>query len=665
MPTAAITTDLAFVQDLVEGEPTGTGNLTASGTATVGATVTIAGGFSTTADGSGNWSIDLGAANEADAPYSVTATATVTDGDGDIAVATDDGSDSTPDVTVTIDSFDVANDDSVSASGTITPTGGNAPLTTTLVVKIDGVEYNATVAGTNWSLDGGQTVTYSEGATYGITADAETTDVDGDKATDSASDSDDTPLFNLVNDGADLDSIVTISALNPATDTTYIKQFADWDYGADGFGAVNLTLPDNVQVESQTESQIVLNLYEGADVVGVLTLNADGTDSLKVISREGDVIFIPIAATSASAGGPAGSLLVDLDNAVADFNIIVSGSDGDLIDNEFGGGRGASADDLVNTSANGWAVKGSQGQTNELDESILFSFVSDTDGTPYAIGDFKFMTEGYTGGISDADVTVKVFTNAGLTTWDEITINVTSGQVIQISEQDWTVAAPDATDSYVKGDDIYGVEIISAESAGSFRLNGIEVGADEDILPADLSFQNIGVEIVDTDGDTDAQSFSIFIDGDSGDAITVEAVVGTSGDDVLVGSDAVADVLIGGTGSDTLTGGTGADIFQWNLGDEGVDTVTDFNRSDGGAYNATEGDVLDLSDLLVGEDTSDLADLGNYISISAAGGDTILSIDVDGSNNFVTPDQEIVLTGVTVDLASLVADGTLVADSTV
>ncbi|KKK90486.1 hypothetical protein LCGC14_2722520, partial [marine sediment metagenome] len=387
--------------------------------------------------------------------------------------------------------------------------------------------------------------------------------------------------------------------------------------------------------------------------------------SLEVISREGDVVFIPIAATSATAGGPAGSLLVDLDNAVADFNIIVSGSDGDGNLAEFGGGGGASDDDLVNTSANGWAVKGSQGQTNQLDESILFSFVSDIDDTtPSAIGDFKFMTEGYTGGISDADIIVKVYTAADLLSWDEITINVTSGQVIQISEQDWSAVTPDG--NYVKGDDIYGVEVVSAEADGSFRLNGIEVGADEDILPADLSFQNIGIEIVDADGDTDSQSFSIVIDGDSGDAITVEAVVGTSGNDVLVGSDAVADVLIGGTGSDILTGGTGADIFQWNLGDEGVDTVTDFNRSDGGAYNATEGDVLNLSDLLVGEDTSDLIDLANYISVSAAGGDTTLSIDVDGSNDFGTPDQEIVLTGVTgVNLADLVADGTLVADSTV
>ncbi|MEZ5529036.1 MAG: hypothetical protein R3E57_03700 [Porticoccaceae bacterium] len=49
------------------------------------------------------------------------------------------------------------------------------------------------MTGTSWSLDAGQSVVYEEGKSYGITADAETTDADGDKATDSASAGDLTP----------------------------------------------------------------------------------------------------------------------------------------------------------------------------------------------------------------------------------------------------------------------------------------------------------------------------------------------------------------------------------------------------------------------------------------------------------------------------------------
>lgn len=176
---------------------------------------------------------------------------------------------------------------------------------------------------------------------------------------------------------------------------------------------------------------------------------------------------------------------------------------------------------------------------------------------------------------------------------------------------------------------------------------------------------DIVFEVVGTDGD-----------GDISDPAVITVQVDGSG--TLTGS-AEGDVLSGGAGDQAMTGGTGADVFQWNLGDEdsdadpdngiqpgSIDTITDFNQSAGGAYNATEGDVLDLSDLLVGEDTSDLVDLANYITVNDNGVDTTLSIDVDGSDDFVTPDQEIVLTGVTgVTLESLVVtDGTVVADST-
>ncbi len=405
---------------------------------------------------------------------------------------------------------------------------------------------------------------------------------------------DDEPAFTIVNDGADVDNIVSLSALNPASDTVYEGQFADWLFGADGFDSVNLTLPDNVELASSSDTQIVLNLLEGDTVVAVLTLNADGTDSLEVLNREGDIEFIPVAATSAQAGGPEGSLLVDLEDS-ADFNIIVSGSDGDGNPNEF---TAPNDDDLVNTSNNGWAVKGQQGQTNQLNESILFSFVSDVDNsTGTGIGDFKFLTEGYTGGISEATVKVRVYLDDSLTTFDEVTIDLTSGQVVQVSTLDWSAVAGNG--SYSVGDDIFGVEIISAEPDGSYRVNGIEVGAESEIPPADLAYENIGVEIVDGDGDSASQTFSVYIDGDTGDQLTVETIAGTSGDDNLVGGSG-NDFLIGGRGDDILTGGDGADIFDFNETDLGTadspyqDEITDFSEVDG--------DVIDLADVLSNPD---------------------------------------------------------------
>ena len=450
------------------------------------------------------------------------------------------------------------------------------------------------------------------------------TDIDGDTATGTVNVSvvDDVPQFTLVNDGPDGDNFVSISAFNPPVDTVYEGQFAEWIYGADGFGEVNLTLPSNVQVGSVSESQVVLNLYEGDELVGILTLNADGTDSLEVLRREPEIEFIPVAATSAQAGGPEGSLTVDL-GVTADFNIIITGNNGD--------GMLGEDDDLVNTSTQGWAVKGGSGQANDLGESILFSFVSDDNTlTPYGIGDFKFKTEGYTGGIGSATIIVIVYLDASLTTYDQVTLDVTSGQVLQISSIDWSGIA--GTGNYVLGADIFGVEIVSAEPDGNYRLNGIEVGAESETPPDDLSFENIGVEIVDSDGDSTSQTFSVFIDGEAGDQLTVEAIAGTSsgellngtsGDDVLIAG-AGNDILSGGEGDDFLTGGLGEDTFVFSLAtDSGNDVITDFEVGT---------DVLSFVDVIDTADNPGVIDLGDVINgVSDDGTDITVNLTNGGS----------------------------------
>ncbi len=502
--------------------------------------------------------------------------------------------------------------------------------------------------------NGANTETGAE--TYAYTA----TDADGNTTTGTITIDiiDDVPKFTIVNDGPDPDNTVTISAPNPATDTTFVEQFADWVYGADGFQTVNVTLPSNVELASSDQDTIVLNLLEGADVVGILTLNADGTDSLEVVHREGETDFIPIAATDAKAGGPVGSLLVDIDDNLADFNIVVSGSDGDGIPGEFGIPNGSSDDDLVNTSNQGWAVKGSQGQTIEDGESILFAFVSDADNTtPDPIDDFKFRTEGYTGGITVASITVRVYLTGDLSTFDEVNLDVTSGQVLQITQLDWS--APAGTGDYTAGADIYGVEIFSAEPDGSFRLNGIEVGEESTTPPADLAFGPIDVEIVDADGDTDSQSFNVFIDGEDGDFV-VEAIAGTSGNNILTGT-AGDEMFIGGAGDDSFTGNGGSDTYVWKAGHDAspgtptVDTITDFTTGAG-----PDGDVLDLSDLLQGEESNPII---NYLSVTNDGTDTTIEVSPAGDSNVT---QLIILEGVQLtdsDVGNLLADGNLTIDT--
>jgi Ca2+-binding RTX toxin-like protein len=142
---------------------------------------------------------------------------------------------------------------------------------------------------------------------------------------------------------------------------------------------------------------------------------------------------------------------------------------------------------------------------------------------------------------------------------------------------------------------------------------------------------------------------------------------GNAGDDVLDGGDG-ADRLVGGAGSDRMTGGLGADVYEWRLADAGtagappVDRISDFNVAAVGAG----GDVLDLRDLLQGENAS--ATLDRYLDFDTISVPGSTVIHVSSSGAFTTDaqwsaaqgsaeDQRIVLEGV--DLrASLGLGGT-------
>ncbi|MFM2577722.1 Ig-like domain-containing protein [Vibrio fortis] len=106
-----------------------------------------------------------------------------------------------------------------------------------------------------------------------------------------------------------------------------------------------------------------------------------------------------------------------------------------------------------------------------------------------------------------------------------------------------------------------------------------------------------------------------------------DTVAGGLGDDILYGQGG-DDTLIGGLGDDILTGGEGEDIFKWvDMDDGSSDTITDFSVSDG--------DKLDLSELLADLETDDINALLNNIegSITDNGnGGSALTIDKGGES---------------------------------
>jgi Ca2+-binding RTX toxin-like protein len=211
------------------------------------------------------------------------------------------------------------------------------------------------------------------------------------------------------------------------------------------------------------------------------------------------------------------------------------------------------------------------------------------------------------------------------------------------------ILAGNAGHDTISGGD--GADTISG-GTGNDYLSG---GADNDILKGDAGDDHLagdaGNDILDGGLGND------IVLGGSGDDLVFggagndqleggagnDQLYGGSGADILLGGDG-NDILVGGSDDDILTGGLGSDSFDFNLGDQGiigapaVDVITDFN--------ADRGDVLDLSDLLQGEESNPLTDylqftLGDFDGDGALD-DTRISIDHDGGALFEIT-QEITL----------------------
>jgi Ca2+-binding RTX toxin-like protein len=145
--------------------------------------------------------------------------------------------------------------------------------------------------------------------------------------------------------------------------------------------------------------------------------------------------------------------------------------------------------------------------------------------------------------------------------------------------------------------------------------------------------------------------------------IVGDQLYGNEGDDVLQGlggNDLLHggpgnDVLVGGAGNDTLIGGEGSDVFRWSLADAGsapasraFDTIKDFDV----AAPAAGGDVLDLRDLLQGENTTGgVGNLANYLDFETSGSGTVIRVSptggfANGTYASGADHQQIVLEGV-------------------
>ena len=185
-------------------------------------------------------------------------------------------------------------------------------------------------------------------------------------------------------------------------------------------------------------------------------------------------------------------------------------------------------------------------------------------------------------------------------------------------------------------------------------VSGIMEGSDGNTL-------RIGFEDLPNLGDADYNDVVFDITVQSQGEITLleadaDILYGGAGDDIIDGGIG-DDILIGGLGADTLYGEQGSDLFLFqSLADAG-DTIMDFETG-------TSGDVLNVTDLLSGYDSSN-SDINDFLKLVNNGTDTELHVDADGLNgdfvSVLTFDGGLGSTG----LADLLNEGNLVVDQSI
>ncbi len=229
--------------------------------------------------------------------------------------------------------------------------------------------------------------------------------------------------------------------------------------------------------------------------------------------------------------------------------------------------------------------------------------------------------------------------------------------VVEIGEG----ASPGDTLSMTASLDGTGITLVEDGSGGRLTLEG--TGSIEDYQNALRGLQfgfgsgegdrEVSIQVVDEAGNasnTEIVTISptnltadVGTDGDdtlAGDNGANNAIAGRAGDDSLFGdsgNDVIDgglgnDFLFGDDGNDLLIGGPGADVIN---GGDGADEHRYFSITERGdrieGFNASEGDVLNFSDLLGNDEGS--GSIEDFVRFEKVGNDIEVSVDVDGTGS--------------------------------
>ena len=446
-------------------------------------------------------------------------------------------------------------------------------------------------------------------------------------------------VVRIVND---LPSVVAPSGILENDVGTVLTGFIDYNMGADGLG--NVTLSNTVTATSGGVPLVLTSndkplLYQVTTSGGLSTLTAyymDGATQVDVFRIQPN--------TTGGDGDYKFTLLAPLDQPVPVTTISFSGIDagGPITEIQVGSSlliSAVNAGDNVNASA---GFIGIDNNIMNAGETVSYAF-----GTVTNNGGDLTIANGDEFDVNNVSLTLKD-TGSGTDsfTWTAFRDDVQVGTGSQNLPNGSEVTSPIFVDG---GYDT----LVFDFTNGATKIGGLTYEEAGDAQDVTMTFSFTGA---DADGDPISGSFDVTVTNGDGGASTGQIYAGTSGDDTLTGgtgsdnllgyagNDILAggdgnDILIGGTGTDSLTGGAGSDTFKWGAADSGgSDTIT------GGFVKGSGGDVLDVSQLLVGDTPGTLV-TGGFLHFTYAGGNTTITVDSNGSAAGGTT-QSIVLQGV-------------------
>ena len=194
------------------------------------------------------------------------------------------------------------------------------------------------------------------------------------------------------------------------------------------------------------------------------------------------------------------------------------------------------------------------------------------------------------------------------------------GDSVSISGNYAVVVALGSDDGAINSGSAYVYDVLTGDLI--FTIDNPTPAIDDNFGRGGVSIEGniitVGAQRDDTAGVDSGSVYTYQINFDDADTL-----IGGDGDDILYGLEG-ADTLFGGDGFDKLFGGANSDRFVF----ESASVFNDIDRIED--FDATEGDVIDISDVLTGYDrgTSDINDFVRFID---SGADTTMEIDADGA----------------------------------